>query len=152
MYFTEHYIQGLLSSYHTYVNEALFLYTATGSCCNTYNWEQEMFTWGLKFCQPIAYCQPYPPMLSAPSVVNGVTHFPWKREVAMFILTRFDSKRDSALTSFDGNVHLVISCIENKVGQNCQRHPRVESWGSERAPSHSKPLSQGVSRRGWIQT
>lgn len=38
-------------------------------------------------------------------------------KVAMFILTKLGSKHDSAITSFDGYIHLVIYSIEDMVGQ-----------------------------------
>ena len=56
------------------------------------------------------------------------------------------------LTRFDGKVHLMIYCMEDRVRQNCQGDPPDESRGSERTPFLSKLLLREESRCGWIQS
>ena len=66
-------------------------------------------------------------------VADGVMHFTHMREVAICLLiqnsdlTEFDNKCNSGLTRFNGKVHLIIYCIEDKVRQKCQGDPHVES-------------------------
>lgn len=56
-------------------------------------------------------------------------------KVAMFILTKLDSKHDSAITSFDGYIHLVIYSIEDMVGQTI-RDTLMLSHEVQKGPPH----------------
>lgn len=62
--------------------------------------------------------------------MDAVTHFTCRRSSLMFIdryLTKFDSKCCSGLTAFNGKAHLIIYCTEDRVRQDCQEDPTIES-------------------------
>lgn len=88
-------------------------------------------------------------------VTEWVTSVTCKREVGKCLLisnsdlTKCNNSCNSDLT-FGGNVHLNISCIENRVRQNSQWDLPIESWDSERTHLHSKFLFQFM--WGYIQT
>lgn len=75
-------------------------------------------------------------MIKLHTVVDGVVHLTDKRVFMCFLiqksnLTKFNSNCDSGLTRFDGKVHLIVYCIEDRVRQNCQGESSIESQGSE---------------------
>lgn len=45
-------------------------------------------------------------------------------------LTELDRKWNSALSRFNGKVHLIIYLIEEQVRQNRETHTHTESWDS----------------------
>lgn len=89
-------------------------------------------------------------------VANGVMHFTLKKEATIYFinseLTEFKGKCNSGLTRFDGKVHLLIFCIEDRVRQNCQGDLSVESQGAERTPLLSKLLLREEPRCDQIQS
>lgn len=75
-------------------------------------------------CSLIFVCIPV-----SPFVVDGAVHFTHKRETTInFIdIKNLNSKCTCGLASFSGQVQLIIYCIVDRVRQNFQGDPSIQS-------------------------
>lgn len=98
---------------------------------------RQMFIWKNSKWQQTPHISPYGPHVfkwwtlkfhwwdTGTSVTDGVKCFTYKREIETCLLilnelTKFDSKCDSDLRRFNGKVHFVIYCIEDRVSKTAR--------------------------------
>lgn len=92
------------------------------------------------------------------AVMDGVTHFTPKREIAKCLLiensdlTKSDNKWDGVLARGNCKVHWIIHCIVDRLRQYSQGDPAIELWGSERMFLLSEHLFGEEFRFSWMQT